>query len=85
MKTSFLTEEEKRIIADMEAHTRPLFMRASEAQPGRFRSFTLTQINLEKLAADLWARGENDPKLRQFIIDYFRRDLWVYPDGTERK
>lgn len=72
-------------VAEMERRMRPLFMRASEAMPGRFKTLRLTQVNCEKLAADLFARGENDPEFRQFIHDNFRRDLWVYPDGEERK
>lgn len=72
---SFLSEEEKEAIADMERYTRPLFQRASEAMPGRFRTFKLTVVNLEKLAADLFARGENDPKLRAWIRLHHRKDL----------
>lgn len=43
--------------------------------PGRFRTFKLTTINLEKLAADLFARGENDQKLREWIRLHHRKDL----------
>lgn len=33
MRTSFLSEEEKEAIADMERYTRPLFQRASARPP----------------------------------------------------
>lgn len=57
----------------------PLFRRASDAMPGRFKTMKLTLVNCEKLAADLFARNEANPELRQYILDNFRKDLINHP------